>query len=93
MADWAPRDLFGSAFLEPLVANVPYYEESRNPPSGNGHLARGTPPANLLLFCFQPLNMHTHFKEGVLYASKKKDKQYDSDIYSAPVANLTSSIW
>ena len=72
MADWAPRDLFGSAFLEPLVANVPYYEESRNPPSGNGHLARGTPPANLLLFCFQPLNMHTHFKEGVLYASKKK---------------------
>lgn len=72
MADWAPRDLFDSAFLEPLVANVPYYEESRNVPSGNGQSARGTTTSepSAELFCFKLLNMHMHYTKGVLCASK-----------------------
>lgn len=72
MAGWAPGDLFDSAFLEPLVANVPYYEESRNVPSGNGHSARSTTTSqpSAELFCFKRLNMHTCYTKGVLCASK-----------------------
>lgn len=90
MAHWAPGDLFDSAFLESLVAN-PYYEESRNVPSGNGHSAGGTTTSqpSAELFCFK-LYICTYIYK---WSSLSFIKQHDLDIYSAPIANLTSSIW
>lgn len=45
----SPRDLFDSTFPEPLVANVPYYEESRKVPEGHGYSASDTTTSSLLL--------------------------------------------
>jgi len=60
-----PQETYLTAFSEPLVANVPYYEESRKVPEGNGYSSSGTTTSNLLL---RPFFLLFFLKKPIKYA-------------------------